>query len=170
MDTGLTRKVLSAAALAAVCLALGFLGGNKARTPRITERVDTLVVRDTVVDYRPIVSERRVVRIDTVRLAAVSDEVCARTDTVFIHDTVEVEVPVVFSRYRGDNYDIGVSGFRVELEYVKVYPERVTVTRTVSARERRWGFGVSAGPSVVVSPSGRVTGGLGVTGGFYLRL
>lgn len=164
MDTGRKYRFLAAAALAAACLLLGFLGGNKARTERFTERVDTLVIRDTVVDYRPIAVERLVVRTDTVRLVEV------KRDTVPVRDTVEVEVPVVFSRYRGDNYDVGVSGFRVELEYVKVYPERVTVTRTVSARERRWGFGVAAGPSVVVSPSGRVTGGLGVTGGFYLRL
>lgn len=164
MDTGRTYRALAAAALAAVCLLLGFLGGNKARTERFAERVDTLVVRDTVVDYRPVAVERLVVRTDTVRLVEV------KRDTVPVRDTVEVEVPVVFSRYRGDNYDVGVSGFRVELEYVKVYPERVTVTRTVSGRERRWGFGLAAGPSVVVSPSGRVTGGLGVTGGFYLRL
>lgn len=164
MDTGRTYRVLAVAALAAACILLGFLGGYKARSPLLTERTDTLVVRDTVVDYRPVAVERLVVRTDTVRLVAVV------RDTVPVRDTVEVEVPVVFSRYRGDNYDVGVSGFRVELEYVKVYPERVTVTRTVSGRERRWGLGVAAGPSVVVSPSGRVTGGLGVTGGLYLRL
>ena len=155
---------MSAAALAAVCLALGFLGGRFARRPRITERADTLIVRDTIVDYRPVVSERRVVRTDTVRLALVE------RDTVYVRDTVEVEVPVVFSRYRGDNYDIGVSGFRVELEYVRVFPETRVVTRTATAREKRWGVGIAAGPSVAVSPSGRVAAGLGVTGGFYLRL
>ena len=91
-------------------------------------------------------------------------------DTVVVHDTVEVEVPIVFSRYRGDNYDIGVSGFRTELDYVKVYPQTKIVTKGYSIEPKRWGFGVAVGPSVLVAPSGRVNAGLGVTGGFYLRL
>lgn len=164
MDTGRKYRVLAAAALAAVCLMLGFLGGYRARTERLTERVDTLVVRDTVAVYRPVAVERLVVRTDTVRLVEV------KRDTVPVRDTVEVEVPVVFSRYRGDNYDVGVSGFRVELEYVKVYPETKIVTKGYSVEPKRWGFGVAVGPSVLVAPSGRVNAGLGVTGGFYLRL
>lgn len=153
---------MAAAALAAVCILLGFLGGYKARTERLTERVDTLVIRDTLVDYRPVAVERLVVRTDTVRLVAV------KRDTVPVRDTVEVAVPITESRFSSDSYDLAVSGYRVELDYIKVYPETRYVTR--SERERRWGFGLAAGPSVVVSPSGRVTAGLGVTGGFYLRL
>lgn len=155
-------KTLGLAALAAGCLLMGFVGGRNAPAPRMTERVDTLVVRDTVIDYRPVVSERRIVRTDTVRLVSV------HRDTVRVRDTVEVAVPITESRYTSDSYDLAVSGYRVELEYIKVYPETRYVTR--SERERRWGFGVAAGPSAVVSPSGRVTAGLGVTGGFYLRL
>lgn len=146
-------------------LGLGFLGGRRSVTPSLLERVDTLVIRDTLVNYRPVVTEVRTVRVDTVRLA-----VAQPSDTVVIHDTVEVEVPIVFSRYTGDNYDIGVSGFRTELEFVKVYPQTKIVTKGYSIKPRRWGFGVAVGPSVLVAPSGRVNAGLGVTGGFYLRL
>lgn len=148
-----------------LAVALGFLGGRRSVTQSLLERVDTLVIRDTLIDYRPVVTEVRTVRVDTVRLA-----VAQPSDTVVVHDTVEVEVPIVFSRYRGDNYDIGVSGFRTELEYVKVYPETKIVTKRYTATPKRWGFGVAVGPSVLVAPSGRVNAGLGVTGGFYLRL
>lgn len=148
-----------------LALGLGFLGGRRSVTPSLLERVDTLVIRDTLVDYRPVVTEVRKVRVDTVRLA-----VAQPPDTVVVHDTVEVEVPIVFSRYRGDNYDIGVSGFLTELEYVKVYPQTKIVTKGYSIEPRRWGFGVAVGPSVLVAPSGKVNAGLGVTGGFYLRL
>ena len=144
---------------------LGFVSGRRSVTRPLLERVDTVTVRDTVVDYRPVVTEVRTVRVDTVRLAAVQP-----SDTVFVHDTVEVEVPIVFSRDRGDNYDIGVSGFRTELEYVKVYPQTKIVTKGYSIEPKRWGFGVAVGPSVLVAPSGRVNAGLGVTGGLYLRL
>ena len=148
-----------------LAVALGFLGGRRSVTQSLLERVDTLVIRDTLIDYRPVVTEVRTVRVDTVRLA-----VAHPPDTVVVHDTVEVEVPIVFSRYRGDNYDIGVSGFRTELEYVKVYPQTKIVTKGYSIEPRRWGFGVAVGPSVLVAPSGKVNAGLGVTGGFYLRL
>lgn len=148
-----------------LAVALGFLGGRRSVTQSLLERVDTLVIRDTLIDYRPVVTEVRTVRVDTVRLA-----VAQPSDTVFVHDTVEVEVPIVFSRYRGDNYDIGVSGFLTELEYVKVYPQTKIVTKGYSIEPRRWGFGVAVGPSVLVAPTGKVNAGLGVTGGFYLRL
>jgi len=47
-----------------------------------------------------------------------------------------------------------------------------TVTRPSGGLwdSRRFGFGVAAGPSVLVTPSGKVNAGIGVTGGFYLRL
>ena len=159
-----TPTAVFAAALL-LALGLGFLGGRRSVTRPLLERVDTVTVRDTVVDYRPVVTEVRTVRVDTVRLA-----VAQPLDTVVVHDTVEVEVPIITSRYKGDNYDIGVSGFRVELEYVKVYPQTKIVTKGYSIEPKRWGFGVAVGPSVLVAPSGRVNAGLGVTGGFYLRL
>ena len=152
-------------ALLILALGLGFLGGRRSVTLPLLERVDTLVIRDTVVDYRPVVTEIKTVRVDTVRLAVVQP-----SDTIFVHDTVEVEVPIMFSRYTGDNYVIGVSGFRVELEYVKVYPQTKIITKGYTIEPKRWGFGVAVGPSVLVAPSGSVNAGLGVTGGFYLRL
>lgn len=149
----------------ALSAATGFVFGRRTAPATEIARVDTLVVRDTIVYHRPVVTEVRTVRVDTVRLA-----VAQPPDTVVVRDTVGVEVPIVFSRYRGDNYDIGVSGFRTELEFVKVYPETKIVTKGYTERLKRWGFGVAVGPSVLVAPSGRVNAGLGVTGGFYLRL
>jgi len=149
----------------ALSAATGFVFGRRTAPATEIAHVDTIVVRDTIVYHRPVVTEVRTVRVDTVRLA-----VAQPSDTVVIRDTVEVEVPIVFSRYLGDNYDIGVSGFRTELEYVKVYPQTKIVTKGYSIDPKRWGFGVAVGPSVLVAPSGRVNAGLGVTGGFYLRL
>ena len=175
------RQKTTAVFVAALLLAvgLGFVGGRRSVTRPLLESVDTLVIRDTFVDYRPAPLSVTPLRVETVRLplsglafARFADDTTPVGDTVFlkISDTVEVEVPIVFSRYRGDNYDIGVSGFRTELEYVKVYPQTKIVTKGYSIEPKRWGFGVAVGPSVLVAPSGRVNAGLGVTGGFYLRL
>lgn len=164
-----TTALFAAALL--IALGLGFYGGRHSATRPLLERVDTLTIRDTVTDYRPIVREVRTVRTDTVRLAIVqpSDTITIH-DTIIIHDTVEVEVPILLSRYRGDNYDIGVSGFRTELEYVKIYPQTKIITKGYATEPKRWGFGIAVGPSVLIAPSGKVTGGIGTTGGFYLRL
>ena len=163
----------------ALTATLGFIGGRRSSIMPSVEKSDTIIIRDTFVDYRPAPLSVTPLRVETVRLplsglafARFADDITSVGDTVFlqIRDTEEVEVPIVFSRYRGDNYDIGVSGFRTELEYVKVYPQTKLVTKGYSIEPKRWGFGVAVGPSVLVAPSGRVNAGLGVTGGFYLRL
>ena len=163
----------------ALTATLGFIGGRRSSIMPSVEKSDTIIIRDTFVDYRPAPLSVTPLRVETVRLplsglafARFADDITSVGDTVFlqIRDTVEVEVPIVFSRYRGDNYDIGVSGFRTELEYVKVYPQTKIVTKGYSIEPKRWGFGVAVGPSVLVAPSGRVNAGLGVTGGLYLRL
>ena len=163
----------------ALTATLGFIGGRRSSIMPSVEKSDTIIIRDTFVDYRPAPLSVTPLRVETVRLplsglafARFADDITSVGDTVFlqIRDTVEVEVPIVFSRYRGDNYDIGVSGFRTELEYVKVYPQTKIVTKGYSIDPKRWGFGVAVGPSVLVAPSGKVNAGLGVTGGFYLRL
>ena len=163
----------------ALTATLGFIGGRRSSIMPSVEKSDTIIIRDTFVDYRPAPLSVTPLRVETVRLplsglafARFADDITSVGDTVFlqIRDTVEVEVPIVFSRYRGDNYDIGVSGFRTELEYVKVYPQTKIVTKGYSIEPKRWGFGVAVGPSVLVAPSGKVNAGLGVTGGFYLRL
>ena len=163
----------------ALTATLGFIGGRRSSIMPSVEKSDAIIIRDTFVDYRPAPLSVTPLRVETVRLplsglafARFADDITSVGDTVFlqIRDTVEVEVPIVFSRYRGDNYDIGVSGFRTELEYVKVYPETKIITKGYAMETKRWGFGVAVGPSVLIAPSGRVNAGLGVTGGFYLRL
>ena len=163
----------------ALTATLGFIGGRRSSIMPSVEKSDTIIIRDTFIDYRPAPLSVTPLRVETVRLplsglafARFADDITSVGDTVFlqIRDTVEVEVPIVFSRYRGDNYDIGVSGFRTELEYVKVYPETKIITKGYAMETKRWGFGVAVGPSVLIAPSGRVNAGLGVTGGFYLRL
>lgn len=163
----------------ALTATLGFIGGRRSSIMPSVEKSDTIIIRDTFIDYKPAPLSVTPLRVETVRLplsglafARFADDITSVADTVFlqIRDTVEVEVPIIKSRYKGDNYDIGVSGFRTELEYVKVYPQTKIVTKGYSIDPKRWGFGVAVGPSVLVAPSGKVNVGLGVTGGLYLRL
>ena len=86
-----------------LAVALGFLGGRRSVTQSLLERVDTLVIRDTFVDYRPAPLFVTPLRVETVRLplsglafARFADDTTSVGDTVFlqIRDTVEREMPV----------------------------------------------------------------------------
>ena len=154
----------------ALTATLGFIGGRRSSIMPPIEKSDTIIIRDTFIDYKPSPVTVSPLRIETCRLLLASkfaDDTTMTADTVIIqiHDTVSVEVPITLSRYTARDYDIAVSGFRTELEYVKVFPETKVVTKTLMPPKRKCTFGIAAGPSVCLSPDGRFTYGIGVTGG-----
>lgn len=161
----MVKKLLFVLAALAAVFSLGFLGGRKAAGGRLAFQTDTCIVRDTIVENKPVYIDRWRLRVDTVRLAVV------RTDTVEVlkTDTVAVELPVEVRRYKGADYDLAVSGHEPELEWVRVFPATKIVTNTVAADRPRWSFGASAGPAALVTPSGKVYGGLGVAAGVAYR-
>ena len=154
----------------ALVATLGFIGGRRSTLIPPIEKSDTIIIRDTFIDYKPSPVTVTPLRIETCRLLLASkfaDDTTMTADTVIIqiHDTVAVEVPITLSRYTTMDYDIAVSGFRTELEYVKVFPETKVVTKTLMPPKRKFSFGITAGPSVCLSPDGRFAYGLGLTGG-----
>lgn len=89
---------------------------------RVTDiRSDTLTVRDTIRETRPVYVDRT--RTDTM-LVAVSD-------TVTVSDTVYMVLDREQRRYHGDRYDAWVSGYRPHLDSILVYPETRYVTRDI---------------------------------------
>ena len=64
----------------------------------------------------------------------------AVTDTVHLNDTVYLSLPRETKLYGDSTYTAQVSGYRPELDWVKVYPQKTVVTRTISVGSRkRWG-------------------------------
>lgn len=116
-------------------------------------RCDTLSRVDTVREVEPVPVLSAVVRIDTVWLEAVqSPESRVQRDTVVVHDSVRVVVPIEQKIYADTSYTAWVSGFRPSLDSIEVYNRTVEVTRTVETtrtievpRLKRWGLGVTAG-------------------------
>lgn len=88
-------------------------------------------------------------------------------------DSVRVEMPIERRVYEEDSlYRAVVSGPRFgktgpSLDSLLVFSKTTTITVTntvpeyVPAPRRRWSFGITAGPSVLVTPDGRIHGGLG---------
>lgn len=124
-------------------LCIGFLAGWFSRVPArvedFIEKVDTLVVRDTIMRDRPVFVDRYLVRTDTVKLAV--------HDTTLRVDSVLVDVPIERRIYEEDSlYRAVVSGYRPSLDSLLVYRTTTEITKFVPVPvKKRWGVGIQAG-------------------------
>ena len=96
-------------------------------------------------------------------------------------DSALVDIPIERRVYEEDSlYRAVVSGPRIgkagpSLDSLLVYSKTTTITVTntvpeyIPAPRRRWSFGITAGPSVLATPSGQVHAGLGATIGLQYR-
>lgn len=121
-------------------LAVGFAGGYHIHhdKPVIEYRQDTLIVRDTITQLKPV------------------------PVTSYIHDSIPVEIiiheidtqyvylPHEYKRYTSNDYDLTISGYQPVLESISVYPEKHFVTTVVTepAKAKRWGLGCQLGYGV----------------------
>ena len=96
-------------------------------------------------------------------------------------DSALVDIPIERKVYEEDSvYRAVVSGPRIgkagpSLDSLLVYNKTTTITVTntvpeyIPAPMKRWSFGITAGPSVLATPSGQVHAGLGATIGLQYR-
>lgn len=155
----------------ALC-ALAFLGGlllgrrwGRGDVEVVVER-DTLTFHDTLVVDNPVPVYVTQIRTDTVRLALV-DTSC----TVVTRDYAKVEVPITRKVYEDSTYRAVISGYNANLDSIMVRStiKEIYVVRTLKTGQKHWGFGVTAGPGLLVTPNGAVKGGVGVTAGLTYR-
>lgn len=158
------RKFTTYLLIAVIALALGVLIGRR----NAPNKPESTIIRDTVTCtvYDTIVRERPVYRYsyihDTVRTWFTTVE----------HDSVLVEVPIERKAYAEDSlYYISISGWKPSLDTLILWPKEttITITNTVKTPAPRWSFGVTAGPSVLATPSGQVHAGLGASLGLTYR-
>jgi hypothetical protein len=152
------------AAIFLLFFGIGFMSSRSCRpdTPQQREvvRVDTLTVFDTIVKNKPIYITKVVERVDTVRLVTVK------------RDTVAAVIPIERKVYAEDSlYRAVVTGYLASLDSLVIWPKTTTITidRTVREPAPRWSFGVTAGPAVLVSSSGRMHVGAGIAVGVSCR-
>lgn len=132
-----------AVATGLVLLAAGVVAGRCSRpaatggSVRVLARTDTMVVRTSLRIDKPVPLTSRVT--DTM-LVAVSD-------TVRLRDTVYLRIPREEKVYEGEDYRAQVSGYRPELDWIEVFPEKMVVTSNfaVTSARKRWGIGLQAG-------------------------
>ena len=158
------KAFLGIALIVAVSFLLGCRYGR--RTAKIAPKLKVIWDTTEVVKFDTIVRERPVYRYsyvhDTVRTYFTTIE----------RDTVLVDVPIERRVYQEDSlYRCVVSGWRPSLDSLMIFPTTTTITirERVKTPPPRWSLGVTAGPSALVTPSGKVPGGLGTTVGLQYR-
>lgn len=149
-------------------VAVSFLLG--CRYGRVKSRIDpeSRVIRDTVT----YTIHDTITREKPVYVASYVYDTVRTYFTTVRHDTVLVDVPMERRVYAEDSlYRAVVSGYRPSLDSLTVYPTITTIT--IRERERipapRLSLGVTAGPSALVTPNGKVYGGVGATVGLQYR-
>ena len=160
----LLKALLGLLLIAAVAFLLGL--GYGRRTARIEpettiiERVDSVTVHDTITRYKPVFVASHIH--DTVRTYF----------TTVRHDTVEAVVPIEVRVYAEDSlYRAVVSGWRPSLDSLVLFPKTTTITirEKVKTPPPKLSLGVTAGPSALVTPQGKIHAGLGATVGLQYR-
>lgn len=170
-------RLLTTLLLLIIFAGLGFLFGR--RTARvglestIIEKADTSSTVEAFDVQEPKLKDSTVIHHVWVKLpiaAASQDSVPA--SQISYPDSAQVEIPIERKIYQEDSvYRAVVSGYNVSLDSLLIFhtTTTVTVTQTISPKPAKWSFGITAGPSALVTPSGRVYGGLGVACGITYR-
>lgn len=147
--SGRTKAMIIAGACAALllCVVSGLLGwrlgkGKHQIIERVKVETKVEIIHDTLTVIQPRYVTRTVVRKELIHLR----------DTLTVHDTTYMAVPVERVEYVDTNYYAVVTGFHPALEEIRVYPKTQIVTTTVTvgnkARPTRFGIGIQAGYGV----------------------
>ena len=142
------KYLIILAAVALLCLLCGFLVAKGMYDRPIEESVsrDTVTLHDTVPDYHPAPKDSARIKWVTRWLPSKPDTI-TQWETLTIHDSVAVEVPITSKHYGGKNYDAYVSGFEPNLDSIFVYNETQVITETITRMKppNRWSLTVNAG-------------------------
>ena len=126
----------------AVAILLGFLVGQ--RCPResqgepITPRVDTLVIRDTIVSYKPKLVTKRVV--DSIPFPV--------GDTIRLRDTLWMYLEKEQVTWEDSLARVYASGIDPQVDSVIHFTQDQIITReipVIQVKKTRWGIGVQGG-------------------------
>ena len=104
-----------------------FNWGKNSVKPSIIEKVDTITITNTITIYNP--------DKDTVYLTKYVK------DTLYLSDSTkaEVNIPISTTIYKESTYEAQISGFKAELDYIKVFPKETTIykEKTLEIKEKQ---------------------------------
>ena len=148
METGTIKKVAVAVVGASVSFLLALIlsyvigrrNGFNSAVEAETEKVDTLYLRDTIVQYEPILEERVVYKREYVPVPV--------TDTLWKHDTLYVSLDHEQVVWQDSLSKVYASGIKPQIDSVQHYVSERIVTKELTKivkKPCRWGIGVNVG-------------------------
>lgn len=132
-DILLIIAVLLSLVVGAACLRYGYQRGKRDALEGLKPQRDTIILRDTITRVKPIFVE-------------INGEI--RTDTLWLHDTLALPVPIEQKVYADSDYRAVVSGWHASLDTISVYPKTMVITEITPVEippPKRWGLGIAAG-------------------------
>lgn len=107
----------------------------------------TLIEHDTVWNETVIRDPLPAETINTGRVAYIKVPVPGERDTITLHDSIEVHVPIVQKMYDDSLYTAWVSGYDPSLDSITLHMPHTytTITKTVTKPASRFAFGPSVG-------------------------
>lgn len=125
---------------------------------------DTLTIRDTITNEKPVEKIRWKERDKLVYVPI--------TDTLIIYqnDTTYIAMQEEKVEYEEEEYRVIISGIYPKLEEISVYPKTVYITETQKQTNiliKHWNFNITAGPILMYDfGDKKIRGGAGIVFGF----
>lgn len=136
------RELLISVAKVVMIVVVAFVAGQRCAQKRLilppNEKVDTLIVYDTITQYKPILEERVVLQ--TVPIPVV--------DTMWLHDTMYVYLEREQVVWQDSLSRVYASGILPQVDSVHHYIRERVVTKELTKvvkKPCRWGVGIHAG-------------------------
>ena len=159
MGTDTIKRIVFAVAAIILSLLISYFIGRRdglnSAVETETEKVDTLYLRDTIVQYEPILEERVVLKKVPVPV----------TDTLRIYDTLYVYLDREQVVWQDSLSRVYASGILPQIDSVQHYITERIVTKEVTIHVKkpcRWGVGVHAGYGVQLGDQVRTAPYIGV--------
>lgn len=130
---------------------------------------DTVIIRDTVRESYPAAVDKKKVGSVAVKAPVVATPAKDKArDTVYIRDTVWVELPIEEREYKSEEYFAIVEGYNPMLKYIEVYPRTAYINSTETIKKRKhWGVSLGVQGGYGITPKGwQPYAGVGVSFGY----
>jgi hypothetical protein len=138
--------VFIAGAILGLCT--GFFSAKAIYDKPVIENVtrDTVTLHDTIPDIAPTPKDSTRIKWVT-RWLTMKPDTITQWETLTIHDSVAVEVPITSKHYSSKDYDAWVSGFEPSLDSIKVYQKTQVITETITRMKppNKWELDLTGG-------------------------
>jgi hypothetical protein len=91
-------------------------------------KVDTLIIRDTIVAIKPIFKEKKIT--DTILVSV------EKSDTIHIRDTLFIRLQKEQKHFQDEQYSAWISGYKTSLDSIKIFRKTIQTTKYIEVPKK----------------------------------